>query len=64
MSVAKPWRYKLAFWIFAVSLIVLGGRTIAGTLNWAWNAVAPADTTITTVYTPDPGPRVDYEWPQ
>ncbi|MBU8817529.1 hypothetical protein EB74_30085 [Mycobacterium sp. SWH-M5] len=55
------WRYRLAYWLFALSLIVLTGKTIAGVGHWVWTSIVPSNESITVDYgVPQ---STYYEWP-
>jgi hypothetical protein len=63
-SQTSGWRYKAAYWLFALGLIFMTGRTIGGTLNWFWTSLFAPAAPITTIYdTTHPKAPSDYYWP-
>lgn len=59
----QPWRYKSAYWLFAVLLVVAVAHTMWGVGGVAWNSMFGDDTPSVSV---DPTPTPDtaeYQWP-
>jgi hypothetical protein len=60
---AAHWRYKLAYWTFALAMIFLAGNTVVGVFSWLINWSTGSGSSITTDYTPTKAPGSDYDWP-